>query len=145
MEAPESTSGGDSDVGPLPTGVDSRALRADVDTAAVNERPLFTEGRRPPPPAERRAVTPAVRQAPFTYTLEGIATRGTRRVVLLRSNNGIVHHRLTEGKTLDGWQLLRIDADQAEFASGEDRLVLELEPAGASGDSTIEWRKVERN
>jgi hypothetical protein len=94
----------------------------------ILERPLFTEGRTPPPEptAEQAAVTPG-KQTQLTMRLEGIALTPVARIAVVRdiSNNTLL--RLAEGATHQGWVVESVNATSATLKRGEQTHELTLE------------------
>lgn len=131
---------------PVPVPRSVASMRPFVDRDALLERPLFVEGRRPPelPEAETQAPAQTRILAPFEYVLEGLVSRGDAGTALLRTRIGQERHRLNQGQTLDGWTLLRVDPQQAEFGYDQQRLVLELEQPVERGSTPVQWQRLPR-
>jgi len=87
----------------------------------IVQRPLFVEGRKPPPkPVAAKAV--GIRTQPLRLKLEGIAITPEASIALLRDegNNEIV--RLQKGMKHKGWELTEIGTDGVTFGlDGEDQ------------------------
>ncbi len=93
------------------------------DFQAILERPLFSPSRRPPTvgSVEFSAPTPDV-----SFLLKGILINGDEHTALFRSQRGDELMRLREGDKMEGWTLVRIEADQVILARGEIEKILEL-------------------
>ncbi len=93
------------------------------DFQAILERPIFSPGRRPPPvgSVELSATTGDV-----SFVLKGILIDADERTALFRSKRSDKLVRLGEGDKIEGWTLVRIEADQVILASGEIEKALEL-------------------
>ena len=50
---------------------------------------------------------------------------------------------LSEGEEIDGWKLVRVDPQQAEFDFNGRRLVLEIESLSEPGGAPVEWQRVD--
>ncbi len=100
------------------------------DFQAILERPLFSPNRRPPTvgSVEFSAPTPDV-----SFLLKGILIDGDERTAFFRSQRGGEFVHLREGDKMEGWTLVRIEADEVLFASGEIEKVLQptYDPAPA--------------
>jgi hypothetical protein len=97
----------------------------------ILERPLFTEGRTPPPEPtaeQAAAVTPAGKQTQLTMRLEGIALTPAARIAVIRDTSSNKLVRLAEGATHQGWVVESINATSATLKRGTQthELMLEL-------------------
>ena len=97
----------------------------------ILERPLFTEGRTPPPEqaaTESAAATPK-KITPLNLRLEGIALTPEARVAVIRDLASKKMHRLSEGDKHQGWMVESIHATGATLKLGEqtEELTLELD------------------
>ena len=92
------------------------------DFQAILERPIFSPGRRPPPvgSVELSATTGDV-----SFVLKGILIDADERTALFRSKRSDKLVRLGEGDKIEGWTLVRIEADQVFLVRGEIEKVLE--------------------
>jgi hypothetical protein len=89
--------------------------------AELDARPLFTADRRPPKPAPPPAIVapppppppppPPVPEADTALTLLGILNGPEGRIAIIRPKTGGQIARLTEGDTVDRWQLRQISPD----------------------------------
>ena len=86
---------------------------------AILERPIFSPSRRPPS-VELPATTGDV-----AFVLKGILIDEDERTALFRSKRSDKLVRLGEGDKIEGWTLVRIEADQVVLASGEIEKVLQ--------------------
>ena len=84
----------------------------------VTDRPLFREGRQPPP-EQKKAPKVAAKLSPLRVQLEGVAMTPTEKIAVIRdlSSNKIL--RLEEGMKHQGWELTSITAGRATFKHGE--------------------------
>jgi hypothetical protein len=99
---------------PLPA-ADPQAL------AAVLERPLFAQGRRPAVAAGAGAPVAASRAA---LRVEGVVDAGGRRRAILRREGTAASLHLAEGDTVDGWVVRAISPDRVVLVSPDGELVL---------------------
>lgn len=98
------------------------SMRPIEDFRAVLERPIFSPTRRPPPVEEGGSV---VESGGATFTLKGILIDDQERVALFRPGRGAKIVRLGEGDRLEGWTLVRIEADRVTLERGGVEKVLE--------------------
>jgi hypothetical protein len=95
---------------------------------SIAEHPLFQASRMPwvaaplPSPVSPSDLVPP----PGGYTLAGIVLSGGERSAILQSAGTARVRVLTEGETLDGWTLRRIDADGAHFEAGSQTFDLAI-------------------
>lgn len=84
----------------------------------VTERPLFREGREPPP-EPKKAPAVAVKQPPLRLHLEGVAISTAAKIAVVRdlSSNKIL--RLAKGMKHQGWEVTSVTATGATFKRGE--------------------------
>ncbi len=94
--------------------------------AEILERPLFTEGRTPPPAVEQ-VTAKAGKPAKLAMRLEGIALTPGARIAVVRdiANNKLL--RLAEGAKHQGWLVERVNATSATLRRGEQTQELKLE------------------
>jgi hypothetical protein len=102
----------------------------------ITERPLFVEGRKPPPkPVAAKVVRR--QQQPLRLKLEGIAITPDASVAVLRDlgNNEIV--RLQKGMKHKGWELTEIGAAGVTFGLGgqDQEITLYVEDQDKKGQS----------
>ena len=95
----------------------------------ILERPLFTEGRTPPPEptAEQAAAVTPGKQTQLTMRLEGIALTPTARIAVIRDKSSNKLVRLAEGETHQGWVVESVNASSATLKRGEQTHELTLE------------------
>jgi hypothetical protein len=119
---------------------------AAADTAAIIERPLFSEARRrvapiavaqaaPPPPVAAAAPPPLS----STHQLVGLVGLGDQVIALVRAGSGKegAVSRLRLGDQLAGWTLDGTDRRRAVvFTRGEERQTLALPAAAAASDAS---------
>lgn len=90
------------------------------------DRPLFVEGRKPPPPeAEQPKTAEEDETTPLTLTLMGVLLTPRGELAILAQPSG-KNKRVRKGGTLDGWKLVEIHTDRATLQRGEDRRDLPL-------------------
>jgi hypothetical protein len=98
--------------------------------AVVNLRPLFSPTREPVAEASETGTTS---QPPPDVTLIGVAVGLRNSVALLKSPNDPVAISAMIGQVIDGWRLVRIDANQVVFsANGSDYAVKMRAAAGTT-------------
>jgi hypothetical protein len=88
--------------------------------AAIAEHPLFHPSRAPwvAPPAPPPAVARATLQPPADYVLAGVVLSGGARSAIVKPGNAAKAVVVSEGETLNGWMLRRIDAAGLHFEAG---------------------------
>jgi hypothetical protein len=84
--------------------------------AQVLERPLFTEGRRPPRP-EVPPVATAREEAALAVVLTAVILAPDRRLAVVETSGGKTE-TLSLGDAVDGWRLVEIGAEHLTFDSG---------------------------
>ena len=96
--------------------------------AAVVERPLFTQSRRPPP--ENAEAQPGIQA---NLSIAGILISGGERIALIRRDNEHKLTRVREGQSLGDWTIRSIAADRVILAgrSGDATLLLQTRQAAA--------------
>jgi hypothetical protein len=103
--------------------------------AAIGEHPLFQASRSPwtapaAPRAQSAARTPA---APTDYVLAGVVISDSGRSAIVRPGNAPQTILISEGQTLNGWTLRRIDAAGLHFEAGNQAFDLgfpNIRPSG---------------
>jgi hypothetical protein len=95
----------------------------------ILERPLFTEGRTPPPEptAEQAAAVTPGKQTQLTMRLEGIALTPAARIAVIRDKSSNKLVRLAEGETHQGWVVESVNASSATLKRGKQTHELALE------------------
>ena len=96
----------------------------------ILERPLFTEGRTPPPePTAEQAAASPKKLTPLSMRLEGIALTPLARIAVVRDTTNNKLFRLAEGATHQGWVVESVHATSATLKRGEQtrELILELD------------------
>lgn len=91
----------------------------------ITERPLFMEGREPPP-EPKVAAAAAVKLTPLRLHLEGVAITPEASIAVVRdlSSNKIL--RLGKGMKHQGWEVAAVTATGATFKQGEQSQELTL-------------------
>jgi hypothetical protein len=91
----------------------------------VTERPLFREGREPPPEPKTTPVA-AAKLSPLQLHLEGVAITPSAKIAVVRdlSSNKMLH--LAKGMKHQGWELTSVTATGATFKRGEQSQELTL-------------------
>ena len=116
-----------------------RKLLPDAAFAAITERPLFTETRRPRQPSSMSvqrevAVKPkpdsieapsAPPRPPPGIQLKGVMANGGARKALIEHGSGATKW-MSEGETIEGWVLRRITSEQIALKRGEMTEIYEL-------------------
>jgi len=103
--------------------------------AEIDERPLLLPERKPIKVPEAKAA-PVQRQPP-NVTLVGIILDGKRRVAIAKVA-GAQSVNLVPGQTIDGWQVVAIEADGVALTADEQNYKIKLQrpqtgqPAGAA-------------
>lgn len=96
--------------------------------AEIVERPLFSEGRRPPPAEAMPVGLPANLANLDRYVLIGILIKEGERVALLETQPGPTVVAVKEGEKLEGWQVIGITPNAVQFRAGDmDRELLLLD------------------
>jgi hypothetical protein len=100
--------------------------------AAIGEHPLFQPSRSPwtAPPAPSMVRTPP---APTDYVLTGVVISDSGRSAIVRPGNAPKTVLISEGQTLNGWTLRRIDAAGLHFEAGNQAFDLgfpNIRPSG---------------
>jgi hypothetical protein len=97
-------------------------LPRDVSTGDFEERPLFSDSRRPFVPAEQepavaeRVPNPVPRQTLKGWSLLGIFNSGEVEGAIVRQKDG-TRRRVLVGDTAGGWRLLSVEPRRAVFRS----------------------------
>ncbi len=91
----------------------------------ITERPLFMEGREPPPEPKAEPVA-ATRPVPLRLLLEGVAITPAAEIAVVRdlSSNKIL--QLAKGMKHQGWELTSITATSVTFERGDQSQVIIL-------------------
>lgn len=91
----------------------------------ITERPLFMEGREPPPEPKAEPVA-ATRPVPLRLLLEGVAITPVAEIAVVRdlSSNKIL--QLAKGMKHQGWELTSITATSVTFERGDQSQVIIL-------------------
>jgi hypothetical protein len=83
---------------------------------AIAQHPLFYPSRAPWAPApEPPAVAHVAMPAPTGYALAGLILSGSTRSAILKTGGGAKTMTISEGDSLGGWTLRRIDAAGLHF------------------------------
>lgn len=97
--------------------------------AAVTERPLFNQSRRPPSIADGIAQ-PSVQGS---LSVAGIVISGRERIAFIRQGNDRKLTRMQEGQAIGDWTIRSISTDRVTLAGrgGEATLLLQTKQAAA--------------
>ncbi len=100
----------------------------------IAERPLFSDSRRPPPPAVQPGQSARAAQLASTWKLTGVVMAGDSSYVHVEGIRDRKTVRLQVGMPLGGWRLEEIAPDHVVFESAGERESLPLhdEKAGAA-------------
>ncbi|MCP4304377.1 MAG: hypothetical protein GY788_05765 [bacterium] len=114
------------------------------DYAAIMQRPLFDQNRRPtivsPPPPEptqanaaQQSGKPEVKQArqhrpPPTLVLRGVALDPSGRRAVLSREDGTDYLTVGEGDDVEGWTVDEIEPDRVRLVTGDETYNLDLYP-----------------
>ena len=104
--------------------------------AAIAQHPLFQPSRSPwaapPPPPPSFSVAHAP-PAPADFILAGVVISDTARSAIVRAGNAPETLMISEGETLNGWTLRRIDAAGLHFEAGNQAFDLGFPNVRQSG------------
>lgn len=104
---------------------------APVAYSAIVERPLFHWARRPLPARQKPDTTSppqATEVAPPAVVMRGvIVAAGQRRAILERAGDAD-YVRLSEGDTIEGWTVVKIEATSALLKRADRELTVTLAP-----------------
>jgi general secretion pathway protein N len=104
------------------TGVRAAPLGPLTAYAAVTERPLFTQSRRPPP--TEASAAPAELQRNFSVA--GIVLSGQERIALVQQGTDKKLLSVREGQSLGGWTVRSIAADRVVLTGRDGETALPL-------------------
>jgi len=135
---------------------DSRTLpeTAMSDYQEVGERPLFVQGRRPPP--DEIETAPKVEEKiasdpPAHLELKAVLMAGNSRTALVMNKQDESVERYAVGQEVEGWKLTRIDAESVQFTQGKVkheiplRVFPDVVEAPPVPSNTRKARQVKRN
>jgi hypothetical protein len=113
------------------------------DFSAISERPVFSATRRPPPPpsvAAAAAPTPAappVPPPPVNVILIGIMIEPGKNFAVLKTPSSPTTLTVSEGDTVNGWQVGEILADRVVFRinASEQEILFPKPSIGAASSS----------
>lgn len=120
----------------LPVLIDEDSLKIAVQDRIEDSlaRPLWAMTRRPyvappppkkpPPKAKPTEPEPPKEIPPLEGTLTSIIIAGQMKIIFLQGAEGMA--RLEEGMSYNGWQLMKINKDSAEFHFDAEQKVLQL-------------------
>jgi hypothetical protein len=99
--------------------------------AAIAAHPLFDPSRAPwvAPPPPPQAAAHAAQPPPSDYILAGLVVSGGTSSAILKPANATKTVVITEGETLNGWTLRRIDAAGLHFEADGQTFDLAFPPA----------------
>ncbi|MEQ9608794.1 MAG: hypothetical protein RLN99_14115, partial [Kiloniellaceae bacterium] len=102
--------------------------------APIIARPLFSEGRRPPPKVAPAAAAAAELRALSLAVTAIILTPGRRLAVVETAPGRMQTQSLSGGDAIDGWQLVEIAAEHLVFeGDGQRRRIALKDLPGAEG------------
>jgi len=93
---------------------------------AVNERPLFSDTRRPPPKAATSGISRQAVQLASKWKVTGIVVAGDNSFAHVEGIRDRKTVRLQLGMPLDGWQLEEVHPDRLVFGSADSAVTLRL-------------------
>jgi hypothetical protein len=106
---------------------DGLALPPIQDFAETDARPLFSPLRRPP---RAEAGNMAAAPPPMNVALIGIIMGPEERIAIVRTPSSPTTVNARIGKTLDGWELVEIEADHVVLKSGSTEQEVRLRQNG---------------
>jgi hypothetical protein len=89
------------------------------------DRPLFVEGRKPPPEEEQKQATEAQDTQPLSLKLMGVLFHPNGEMAILAEQSG-KHRRIRKGGTISGWRLVDLKTDRVTVQRGDERRDLPL-------------------
>jgi hypothetical protein len=81
----------------------------------IDARPVFASSRRPPPPG---AAAPAAGPPPVTFSLVGVIDAPDEKFALVVDSGNQTAIKLSQGGSIDGWTVARIDHSSILVQSG---------------------------
>ena len=97
----------------------------------ITQRPLFVEGRLPPPEPEQKTVQRIPRK-PLRLKLEGVAMTPGNKVAIIRDLDSNELFRVSQGMKKNDWKVETVDTESATIVRKEERVILKLEIEGDS-------------
>ena len=91
----------------------------------ITERPLFREGREPPPEPKKAPVA-AAKLSPLRLQLEGVAITPAASIAVVRDLSSNKMLRLAKGMKHQGWEVASVTATDVTFKRGEQSQALTL-------------------
>ncbi|MBM4199854.1 MAG: hypothetical protein FJ189_01030 [Gammaproteobacteria bacterium] len=89
------------------------------------ERPLFVEGRKPPPEDEQKQAAEVQDTTPLNLKLMGVMFSPSGELAILAEASG-KNRRVRKGGTISGWRLVDLKTDHVTVQRGEERRDLAL-------------------
>lgn len=93
----------------------------------ITERPLFVEGRLPPPEPEKMTSIVRTPIKPLRLKLEGVAMMPDNKVAIIRDLDTNELLRVSQGMKKNDWKVESVDSESATVSRKGERLVLKLE------------------
>jgi hypothetical protein len=93
----------------------------------ITQRPLFVEGRLPPPEPEKKTVETRIPRKPLRLKLEGVAMMPDNRVAIIRDLDTNELLRVSQGMNKNDWKVESVDSQSATIVRKGERLILKLE------------------
>lgn len=97
----------------------------------IDERTVFSPLRLPVRTAKEKEALAQVRPPP-SFVLVGVILSGTDRIAITRAPGANESVNVTVGKTIEGWEVSRIEPDHIELHAGDDTVQLPLYPPSSS-------------
>ncbi|MCU7890940.1 MAG: hypothetical protein KZQ78_04700 [Candidatus Thiodiazotropha sp. (ex Ustalcina ferruginea)] len=96
--------------------------------AEITERPLFVEGRLPPPAeSEPKKAVARSPSKPLRLKLEGVAITPKNKVAIIRDLDSNELLRVSQGMNKHDWKVESVDSSSATIVRKDVKLVLKLE------------------
>ncbi len=93
----------------------------------ITQRPLFVEGRLPPPEPEQKTALAPIPRKPLRLKLEGVAMMPDNKVAIIRDLDTQELHRVSQGMNKNDWKVESVDSESATVVRKGERLILKLE------------------
>ncbi|WP_139556421.1 type II secretion system protein N [Methylotetracoccus oryzae] len=89
------------------------------------EKPLFVEGRKPPPEDEQKQAAQAQDTTPLNLKLMGVMFSPSGEMAILAEASG-KNRRIRKGGSISGWRLVDLKTDRVTLQRGDERQDLPL-------------------